>query len=464
MSIDFRDSMAVPNAVDIGNISIQGRVVSKTIKLASFTTNANAVRAGRQALLKESYPFAFISFTANRDVFRYEVGDCFKFSYAQYGIYNMICRVLQIEEAELGSEIITIHAMEDIFSVNNPVTVYEDPEDHTIDPIEYDIEPLTYQNVIESLYVTNGNTIGIIPVAIRSSDNQLGYELFMSSDGGNSYKSLGTFGNFSCKGILTEEYSKDTHQIDDDTLLQIRFTDYSNIEQFETITRQEMLGASNLVLIDNEIMTIQNIDPLGGTWYNLSGIYRGRFDTQKEDHAMYADIILTNGDNIQVITNADIVLGTSRKFKFVPYNSKKSADIADCPVVEITIEGRARKPYCPINFKANGFVNDPVYSDDVLLTWSPRIRGGGAGYFVPSITDSSPTWEGFFKIEVWVSGTLVRTEEKVDALEWTYTEAMNLADNGSLATQITFKLINFIEYSEWPDAEADAQEIIVTKE
>ncbi|MCK4529210.1 hypothetical protein KAW18_17745, partial [candidate division WOR-3 bacterium] len=86
MTIDFKNSISDPIAVDIGNYVTQGRIVSKTIQLASFTTNENAVWAAKRQLQKESYPFAFINVPVNRDLFRLQVGDCFKFSYSKYGI------------------------------------------------------------------------------------------------------------------------------------------------------------------------------------------------------------------------------------------------------------------------------------------------------------------------------------------------------------------------------------------
>jgi len=463
MKVDFRKSEAAPVSIDVGNQEIQDRIVSKTIQMAMFTQNKNAVWAGRQSLLKESYPFALISFSANRNVFRYEVGDCFKFSYAQYGISNMVCRVLQIEEAELESEIITIHAMEDIFSVNNLITEYFTPQEYTVNPPDYSIEVLDNQDVVESPFIVNGGEITIIPTVARSQDNQLGYYVYMSSDDGESYTLIDTYERFTCYGTLVREYPAETFQIDDAYGIIADF-DNDDISQFETTTRQVLLGITNLISMGNEIMTVQNIDPVDGgegRRYYLTGVYRGRFDTEREDHEAGDGFYLAHGASVHYVSDEDVLLGTSRKFKFVPYNEKETASIADCPVIELTIDGRARKPYTPINFKANGDSIDPGYSTDIDLTWSPRIRDGGAGYFAPSITDSSPTWEGFFKIEVWEKGNLKRTVEKLDAITWTYTEAMNLADNVLLGESLTFKLTNFIEYDEWPDAESNTIEITV---
>jgi hypothetical protein len=37
----------------------------------------------------------------------------------------------------------------------------------------------------------------------------------------------------------------------------------------------------------------------------------------------------------------------------------------------------------------------------------------------------------------------VRTTSSIDAATWTYTEAMNNSDNGALASETLFKLLNY---------------------
>ena len=82
------------------------------------------------------------------------------------------------------------------------------------------------------------------------------------------------------------------------------------------------------------------------------------------------------------------------------------------------------------------------YDADIVLTWSPRYRGKGAGIGIPGEVLATDDWEGLFKIEVWVGGVKVRTQDSINAETWTYTQAMNISDNGSLADSVTFKLSN----------------------
>ena len=457
MAITFKESISSPVAVDIGNQTVQGRIVSKTVKFGLFTTNENAVWAAKQQLQKESYPFAFISIPVNRNMFRLQVGDVFKFSYGPYGITDMICRVLQIEEEGLKSEKIIIHAMEDIFSVANAITEYGDPEDNTSVAPDYAIDPFTVQQVREAIHVLSPDSIGIVPLA--SSDNELllGYDVYMSIDDGSSYSFLGRSTSIQPYGTLNAEYPL-TYSIDDSVGFVVDFV--NGQDTLETITLSEALsGSKNGALLGDEYITFQTITPITETQYRIDGIIRSRWGSEQAVHAV--DTPFTVIPAPLVLKNVEISAGADRKFKFVPFNNKFSGSIADAIAIDLSIVGIAKTPYKPTNFIANDGAYDARYDDDVDLEWDCRVRGEGAGIGIPGTVLADDTHEGLFKVEVWVSAALVRTTTDLDALSWTYTEAMNLADNTSLASEITFKLTNFIVDS-GITYESEAVEVICT--
>ena len=465
MAINFRNSAGGPPSSDVGNQAIQDRTVSKTVQMALFTTNENAVWAGDNILRKASYPLAMMSFPINRNHFRLEVGDAFKLSYSKYSISEMICRVLQISEENLETENITVTAVEDVFSVTSAKGTIADPPDYSVDPPDYTVSTIVYQNVIEAPYSVVMDAIAVIPMAARVDGNELGYLLYISADDGVSYSLLKSIGVFAAYGTLVREYPAETYQIDDAYGLIVDFVN-TDIDNFETITRQNLLGISNLAIVGDEIMSIQTITPVDGgdgLRYHLTGIYRGRFDTERAAHSAGDGIFLTDGENLQYAQDEALLEGTSRKFKFVSYNVKATGVVADSSETELTIASRSRKPYDLLNFRANGRVESAQYRDDIELTWSPRVRGDGAGFYAPAVTDKYTSWEGYFEIEVYVSDVLVRTKEKVDDISWTYTEAMNLADNVSLADQVVFKITNFINYEIWEKAESSQLTITVNK-
>ena len=443
MAIDLRKSISNPHALDMGNVSIQDRIASKTVQLALFTTNENAVWGAKQQLMKESYPFALISISVNRNLFRLQVGDCFKFSYAPYDISNMICRVLSIEEESLKSENITIHAIEDLYSITHTISEEADPVPIPSLPDPYDLTPFVHQAIIEAPYLLTTD-IEVIPIAVRESNVDLGMYVYLSFDDGDSYSMIGGAANLRPHGALVGNYYADTYTIDDTIGFTINFSN-DDVDLIETITWANTLaGITNNAILGNELITFQTITPVSGTQYKIEGIIRGRLDTEKVDHLDGEDFYWIGSFNITSLQHSEIAAGADRKFKLIPYNVKATGDLASATAIDLTIGGRTKKPYTPKNFLANGSSFASRYSTDIILTWSPRYRGRGTGIGIPGEILPDTDREGYFEIEVYVSDVLVRTTTAIDAATWTYTEAMNDLDNGSpLAEEVVFKLLNY---------------------
>ena len=440
---NFKKEISAPCAFDIGNKNIQERLVSKTVDLLLFTTNRNAVWAAFNILQKLSYPFATITLVASRDAFRYEVGDCFKFSWADYGVSNVVCRVVQIQEEGPESENITISVMEDVFSITSAVSSFTTPTNYIPAANDFIILPFTRQKVTEAPYMLSGEEIDILSVACRRTYNDLGYNLYMSIDGGSSYSLMSAMGNLVPFGSLDADYTYDTYTIDDVVGFEIN-TFNIDIDSVETTTWANVLsGQSNTALLEDEIISFQSITPVTTDRYRLDGIVRGRYGTEKVTHLEGAGLFFITQD-ITLVTNSEVLVGAQRKFKLVPFNLKVVGNIADAEAQDLTVSGVAYTPYRPVNFCANAESFAARYDADIVLTWSARMRSEGAGLGIPGVTLSTTTREGFFEVEVYVNSILVRTVTAIDAITWTYTSAMNITDNGALADEITFKLSNYL--------------------
>jgi len=443
MALDFKKSMADPPARDPGNRAIQNRIVSKTIQLGLFTRNSNAVWAAKQQLQKESYPFAILSLVVNRNLFRLQVGDTFKFSFAKYGIVEMILRILFIEESSMESEKITINCMEDIFGVAKSTTTFISTiVDHSVQPTDYTPEGFDYVKVAEAPYALSGTGIQVIPVAARMTPVDLGFELYISYDD-SSYNLIDTFANIQPYGELTEEYPL-TFPIDDTNGILINFST-TDVSLIDTIAWSNTLsGQNNLLSIEDEIISFTSITPVSGTIYLLEGVIRGRYGTSQAVHPIGTGAFFIN-QFIGQVDDTEIIAGATRYFKLVPFNNQLKGSISDSIAFPLVISGVAKTPYRVVNFCGNGASFASRYSADIILTWSARKRGTGAGIGVPGTILANSDHEGYFTVEVWVSSVLVRTETDINALTWTYSSAANISDNGALATSIEFKITNFIE-------------------
>jgi hypothetical protein len=264
-----------------------------------------------------------------------EVGDVFLFSNEHYGIENMICRVIHISGDDPESEIITITATEDVYSLSNPITEYTSPDDNTQSYPDYTTTPVVSQTIIEAypgLFLSNNVTL--IPLAARESQIDLGYLVYMSIDSGVSYFFLKE-ANFVPFGNLVGTYPVTTTE-DHGTGFTVDFAN-SDVESIQTITWEEALaGQKNVAMLGTEIISFQTITPISGTQYQITDIIRARYGTTQVEHTEGANFFYIP-EGTATLNHPEIRPGVTRYFKYVPYNAEARGDISDATPLSIAI-------------------------------------------------------------------------------------------------------------------------------
>lgn len=458
--IDFKD--AEFNIRDMANQELVGKVNHQTIKLGMFTDpDLIAWRADRFLRLG-SYPFANISFTANRNIFKLDPGDAFVLNYAPYSISGMVCRVQVISEDGPETEEIRVRCVEDVNYMTEEVAasaIYT-----SVEPRDFDLLEITDLDVFELPYVLAGKELRVATVAGRKTMNDLGYLVYMSIDGGSSYNRVGTSNRFTPHGrVSLAAYPDDTYRVDDQIGFEVTFDNFPDgdtimIDLLETCTRDNLFGSRNLAVLGNEIISFQTITPIMAHKYRIEGIFRGRFDTSVEAHAIGTHFWFLATSLFHIVKSTSLFKGATRHFKYVPFSSRYTEDIATATPINETIVCRAQRPYIPSLLQANDKGIHARYTGggDVILKWRARIRGGSWVNFESNVPTS---YEGHFEIEVWVASVLVRTTDPIDDVTWTYTDAMNVADNGTPADEVVFKLIN---YDDTEGTRFDSEQVVLT--
>jgi len=327
------------------------------------------------------------------------------------------------------------------------------------------IDPFAFVKVIEAPYRYVGDTVALAVIVSREPGYQTaGYQIYISYDDGGSYTLAQSGSSFSPHGVLIDDYPVDTYQIDDTIGFEL-YSDDDDMWDIESISREMLFTKQHLALLGDELISFQNIEPHPtiNDRFLISGIYRGQYDTRRQTHFAGTDFFFLGESNFSYVQADTIIAGVSVKLKCVPYGTI-AGFITEAIELPITITGRAKTPYSPNNLMAGGILENPEYTSDIVLVWDSRIRGIGAGIGLPEVvTDATPEWEGLFGIDVYVSDILVRTTSGIDALTWTYTNAMNVADNTTLADEVTFKLTNYLIDANTTYT-SDQVEITVTKE
>jgi len=436
---------AAVTAEDRGSPEIHGRSITKSKQLMMFGSQENANWAAERAIRRSAYPFVEGQMILNRYGFEYEVGDLFRLSDSEHNISDMACRVMQISEGKLDSETVEVDWSEEPDYVTSSATLALITETGRVR--DTDLEPLENVDIIEAPYFLVGENIKILPLAGRKKGTEIGYELWASIDGGASYKFADNISYYAVHGSLVDELSVDVLTLDKVTGFEVDFSNLVDAADIQTITRTQLFSNENMALLGDEILNFETITPDGviDGRYKIESLNRARFDSVRKTWPGGTDFWFLGTQAIQPVSNPAFLKGSTLKFKMVPYNEVFVGDIADATEIEITLVGRGKAPYVPANLNASGRSQNPTYGKNIYLTWDPRRRGYGAGTLNPDeIVDSAPTHEGHFKIEVRDSlDALVRTVSELDVYAWTYTSAMNIADNGGLESPLTFKLDNY---------------------
>lgn len=451
--INFKD--AAISRKDPANRALLGREVHQTIQMVMYIDNIEAIWMGNRTLRELGYPLGHFSFTANRKVFKLCPGSTFLLSWDEYNLSNIICRVIGITEESVESEEIMVHAIEDIYALGRTTSMdtqsmQTEPEVNPDVSSEKEtvrdesIEPLEYVKVTESPFHFSGDNPKVMTLAAKRNPLDIGYQVYLyigATQPGGWHTNVETF---SIYGTLVEEYPANTYMIDEEVGFQIDFASGQSLSPIQNISFEEMVDGRNFAFLGDEIVCIQTMVDVTATRKSFIGINRGRVDTEKTTHPAGTPFFFVG---ISRFGSRD--LGRSQisrrfYFKYVPYNTRNVGEISEAIEMSNLTTLRAIKGYRPAGLQANARSYNARYSDDIILTWNPRVRGGGAGDFIESETDIAQTYEGTFYVRVKVGGAIVRNVE-VDAMTWTYTEAMNLSDNGDLPTKVMFFLYPYTD-------------------
>jgi hypothetical protein len=133
---------------DLGNISMQGGVVSTSKNYHGIRKPDLAKRVAARDITAESWPIATAQVEVNREAWDYVPGDCVKLTVDEYGISLLVMRITTVDYGKPGDSKIKLSLVEDIFGLplaefvdQPPGSLWEDPSEDPR-PIDFAL-PLT---------------------------------------------------------------------------------------------------------------------------------------------------------------------------------------------------------------------------------------------------------------------------------------------------------------------------------
>lgn len=414
---------------DLANINTQGGVVAQTRKYMGIRSANIAKRVAMRDLLALSTPLARVKLTVNRKAWGVLPGDVFRLTWPDYGISDVVYRVLEVNKGTLQNGEIVIDAVEDIFGLPTNAYIAEQPGQWT-EPTQSP-QALANSIAIEATYWDVVRTVASADIAYLTAG--YGFGMLMAARGPSYHQNLllsqsaddVTFtdvggGEFSPSGTLAQSINQITTSIS-----------ISGASDLDKVVLAENGGYA---YIGDECVSITSIDASTGA----ATIGRGVLDTTPKSH--------NAGDRIYFYVPGVATDPTERTSgETVYYRPRPRTGLGVLPVGSaasktLVLGNRATRPYPPGNFKVDGqYYPANITGPEINITWSHRDRLAQTASLVPHTTGNiGPEAGTTYRVRVYDGATLKRTYDMAGTVTaWSYPTDHDVADGGIVAPRIT---------------------------
>ncbi len=426
VTVTYWDNANASNATvtiqDIALSQMQGVTIGTTIQYPGFTNSNVASRVAQRDLKTLSTPLASCTIYANREASSLNIGDCFKLTWPDYDIENLVMRVTGIAYGDGKSNRVRLTCSQDVYSLPEVAAVtpvapeWEDPTQAPIaaayravvEAPYYELAQRLGQTTTDSQLAENPNIAYLIASAGRPS-GAINARIIVDAGGGYQSDSEAPL-DFCPFAILTNDIGYD------DTVFAV-----SNFDNFSSV----VIGTH--AQIGDELVKIVDVAETSVT------VGRGVVDTVPNYHSAGTAIIFWDifGDG----DGTEYVSGETLGVKILPTTGAGALAEAAAPEDLITFVGRALKPYPPGKFQIGGVGYPKSISgfSALSLSWAHRDR------LLQTAGDLQDTTVGNIGPEAGTSYTvkiygetnaLLRTISGLTGTTYDYLTSYELADGG----------------------------------
>lgn len=407
-----------------------GRVVSQQNRYPAITKGALANQVLARDLHQAAQPLARVELTLLPSEGDIRPGEVIKWADSDYGVQQLLLRVVECDYGTLGDGRVRIKTIEDAFATRAAVFADPTPTDW-VDPVN-DPAAAPYRRLMEATYYHLALDAGgsdtllgeiadqtgfLMTQAVRPSGDALDYEVHV--DTGSGYSIDGEVGDFCAFAELAQAVGGG------DTQLALDAATAEDIAQLETDT---------WAYLGNEIIAVRAFDTSTG----VITVDRGVIDTVPKAHAAGTRVFF--GQNYESVSPTEYTDGEQIDVKLLPRTGLGRLQLDQAPADSITFDARFIRPYPPGRVRFNGLDWPDKVDGALTLGWAHRDRTQQTGPLIDQDAgDIGPEPGTSYTLRIYDgAGTLVRTET-VQGTDYTYATADELADGGPFTT-LTWQL------------------------
>lgn len=338
-------------------IAQQGKVIAQQVDYNGFTNAEVASRVALRDLKTLSTPLASATLDVKEIAGGLKVGDCFKWSWSDYGLNNAIMRVSSIKRSGVLTNYVTIECIEDSYSmpmqsvlpyVPPPASNFEDakPVDGILVESPYFELVQRYGQTFVYQQLDAENESGYVLAVATTTQNAINADMNISS--GGDFEDVGVV-DLLPPCLTTQEISR----IDSSFIV-------SDFSAFSSI------AAGSYFKINNELMRFDSI------LSNVVSVGRGVLDTTPQIHQSGSKIFMI--DEFSTIDETLYFEGQTIAGKLLTNTGSDVLDLSEAPTITTIMNSRAFRPYPPANVKINGEYWPAEIETDLSISWVDRNR------------------------------------------------------------------------------------------
>lgn len=405
-----KESEGVAVAQNTGNIAMFGKIRSTTVSFPFLYNKETANKLAARELSQLSVPLFNATMELNRRAFNLKPGSVFKFSWAEYGISEMVVRIQRFNLGDLLDGKITIKVLQDNFSSKD--AVFAVPEDSLFEeipggsgeiqsPLELDA-PYFIQNAVnvssfsddgEIRSIPDGDGVKIIiPKKPTSASSAFVYNSIaggLDSNSGRTFSSRIPYGGY---GLLNSEYSR-LNGIETGIDTSSSLTVKNVISTFSAENSEEDIrnAESGLLYINGEWIGYLTTTVNGDGTITFNNVYRGLFGSQVRDHGVDSEVFEYNS-SLSPLPTPVLEEGEVMNYTMVDISGDSAGDPVD--FVTSVLGQTARRPMRIGDLRIDGSRSNIEFAstDTVSVTGKTRNRKSFQVEFETDANDMNTIW------------------------------------------------------------------------
>lgn len=345
---------------DIALAAQQQATIGTTKQFPGFTNGTLATQVAARSLKALSVPLASGTIYANRKAASLNVGDVFVLSWPRYGISQLVMRVANVEMGALGSNVVKIQAVEDVFALSSaiyappPPSGWSDPNNPPAPCPQHHVIEAPFWELVQRMGETDARSVPatagfVVATGVRPSSDASNAKLFTNPTN-TTWEEAGTV-DFCPTAILTAAV-----------------TPTATVFPIGTGVDLDVVQVGTYAQLDNELVRIDAVSDTSLT------VGRGVLDTVAKPHAVGARLFFADAffesDAVEYATgeNADI--------RILPSTGLGTLALASAPTQSVNMVARQHKPYPPGQLRINSQAYpDAVRGDqNITVGWAHRDR------------------------------------------------------------------------------------------